>query len=194
AGTLDLALRLHPKTERVFVIAGKTKFDLYWEGAARQTFRGYEDRINFVFLTGLPIESLLKEVAHLPDRSIIYYLHVLQDGDGEVLVPADVLERVASTANAPVYGHVDSFVGHGLLGGNVVSLETEAKNAARLGLRILAGEKPEELGLQQTSRNVQAFDGRQLRRWGISQESLPEGSLVSYTEPNYWTLYKWPII
>ena len=141
--TLDLALQLHPNTERVFVIAGKAKFDAEWEAEARQTFRAYEHKLKFVYLTKLRLEDLLEEVSHLPDRSIIYYLHVFQDGAGKVLVPAEVLARVAAKANAPVYGHVDSYVGRGLVGGRVFRWETEGTNAAKLGLRILAGEKPE---------------------------------------------------
>jgi signal transduction histidine kinase len=195
AATLDLALRLHPNTRRVVVVAGCARFDAYWEAEARQTFRAYEDKLEFVYLTGLPLEDLLKEVARLPDRSVIYYLHVFRDGAGDVLVPADVLERLARVANAPVYGHVDSFVGRGVVGGRVVSLQAEGENAAGLGLRILAGEKPEDIGVRGISANTYLFDQRQLRRWGIREESLPAGSVVLHKEPpSFWGLYRWPVL
>src|SRR5262249_44050725 len=58
--TLDLALRFHPHTERVFVIAGKASFDAFWEAEARQAFRAYEDKLEFVYLTGLPMLDLLR--------------------------------------------------------------------------------------------------------------------------------------
>jgi len=192
--TLALALRLHPNTRSVFVVAGNAKFDAYWEFEARQKFRMYDDRLKFVYLTGLPMEDLLKEVAHLPDQSIIYYLHVFRDGAGKVFVPADVLERVASAAKSPIYGHIDSYVGRGVVGGRVISFATEGKNAARLGLRILAGETPENIGVQETSANTYMFDWRQLRRWGISEASLPPASVVRDKELSFWDLYKWPII
>jgi hypothetical protein len=133
AGTLDLALKLHPGTQRVYVIAGKSRFDAYWEAEARKTFHGYETRLEFIYFTGLPQEELLRTVADLPERSIIYYLHVFQDGDGKPQVPADVLELLAGKANVPIYGHVDSYIGRGIVGGLVVSFEAEGKNAARLG-------------------------------------------------------------
>jgi len=192
--TLALALRLHPNTRSVFVIAGKANFDASWELEARQRFRMYEDKLKFVYLTGLPMEDLVKEVSHLPERSIIYYLHVFRDGAGKVLVPADALERIASAANSPIYGHVDSYVGRGIVGGRVFSFGTEGKNAARLGLRILAGETPENIGVQQTSANTLMFDWRQLRRWNISESSLPPGSVVRNKELSFWDLYKWPIV
>ncbi len=192
--TLALALRLHPNTQTVFVITGNAEFDAYWEVEARQRFRMYQDKVKFVYLTGLPIEDLLKQVAHLPERSIIYYLHVFRDATGKVLVPADALERVAAAANSPIYGHIDSYVGRGIVGGRVFSFGTEGKNAAGLGLRILAGETPEKIGVQQTSANTIMFDWRQLRRWKISEASLPPNSVVRNKELSFWDLYKWPIV
>jgi signal transduction histidine kinase len=194
AGTLDVALRLHPNTQRVYVIAGKASFDAYWEAEARRTFRAYENRVEFVYLSGLSRNDLLREVAHLPERSLIYYLHVLQDDTGKPLVPAEVLELLSATANAPIYGHVNSYVGRGMVGGSVFRFETAGEDAARLGLRILAGEKPETIGIQETTPSIHLFDWRQLKRWGLREESLPPGSVVRYKEAGFWDLYKWHII
>jgi PAS domain S-box-containing protein len=194
AETLDDALRFHPETERVVVVAGKARLDAYWEAEARRDFQSYQNKAQFTYLAGLPLEDLLRQVSHLPAHSIIYYLHVLQDGTGKVQVPADVLERLAAVANAPIYGHVDSFVGHGLVGGCVVSFEIEGKNMAKLGLRILAGQKPEAIGIQQTSPSAHLFDGRQLRRWNINDEALPPESIVRNGQPKFWEVYKWHII
>ena len=38
------------------------------------------------------------------------------------------------------------------------------------------------------------FDWRQLKRWGISEEHLPPGSIVRFKEPTLWEQYKWSII
>jgi signal transduction histidine kinase/ABC-type uncharacterized transport system substrate-binding protein len=194
AATLDLALRLQPDTRRVYVVAGKAQFDASWEAEARQTFRAYEPKLEFVYLTGLPMEDLLREVGHLPEGSIIYYIHVFEDGTGKALIPADVVEGLAARANAPVYGHVDTYVGRGIVGGHVFSFETAGKAAAGLGLRILGGEKPETIGVQPPSQNTDMFDWRQLRRWGISEERLPPGSDVRHEQPSFWDLYRWQII
>src|SRR5262249_50164649 len=156
--TLDLALRFHPRTRRVIVIAGSEKMDVFWVAEARRLFQPYEDRVEFVYLTGLPLDDLLRQVAQLPEQSLIYYLHVLQDGNGRALVPAHVLEQLAEVANVPIYGHLDSYVGRGIVGGRVMSFVTEGRNAARLGLRLLAGEKPEAISIPDSSENAYIFD------------------------------------
>jgi signal transduction histidine kinase len=192
--TLELILRLHPGTRRVVVIAGAAKTDTYWEDVARQTFRGHEVKVELVYLSALPMDDLLREVAHLPDGSVIYYLHVMQDGAGNPYVPADVAERVAAAANCPVYAHIDSYLGRGIVGGRLLSFEAEGKNAAGLTLRILAGEKTENIPPPETAENSYLFDWRQLQRWGISEADLPPGSVVRYRQPSFWDLYRWHII
>jgi PAS domain S-box-containing protein len=193
-GTLDVALRLHPKTRRVYVVAGKSSFDSFWEADARRAFSPYEGEREFTYLSGLPMADLLREVAALPEGSLVYYLNVFEDGDGRVLIPSEVLERLAAVANAPIYGHVDTFVGRGIVGGSVFRFEGAGQDAARLTLRLLGKERPEAIGIAGSGEAAYQFDGRQLRRWGISRDGLPPGSVVRFEERGFWDLYKWPVL
>src|SRR5262249_11091457 len=113
---------------------------------------------------------------------------------GKAFVPAEALELIAGKANAPIYGNVDTYIGRGLVGGRVFSFEAEGRNAARLGLRILAGERPEQIGVQDTSENSYMFDWHQLRRWGIREDELPNGSVIRHQEPGFWDLYRWHVL
>jgi signal transduction histidine kinase len=194
AGTLDLALRLHPATERVYVIAGAAPFDADWEAEAQRTFRPYEDRLQFDYWSGLSLDELLARVAKLPARSVIYYLHVGQDRTGRRHVPAEVVRLLAARANAPIYSHVDSYMGRGVVGGHFYSFEAAGADAARVGLRILGGERPEDIAEQPPSDNTYLFDWQELRRWGIDEADLPAGSVVRQRELSFWDLYKWHII
>src|SRR5207245_9100404 len=87
----------------------------WWEGVARRTFRPYEGRIEFVYLSGLAMDDLLKRVATLPDGSIVLYLPVSRDATGKIFIPAEALKLVAAASNAPIYGFADSFVGRGVV-------------------------------------------------------------------------------
>jgi PAS domain S-box-containing protein len=194
APTLELALRLHPNTRRVIVVAGRAKTDTYWEAEARRAFGAYEDKLELVYLTGLPMNDLLKTVADLSEGDIVYYLNVMRDGTGNVYTPAEVAGQVSAAANAPVYGHFETYLGRGIVGGQIVSFEAEGQKAAQLALRIFAGEKPESMPLAEASESPFMFDWRQLQRWGISEESLPPGSIVRYKQPGFWDLYRWQIL
>jgi signal transduction histidine kinase len=192
--TLEAALRLHPRTRHVVVVAGRSKLDAYWTAEARETFRGYEGKVDFVYLVGLPMDDLLRRVARLPDESLIYYLNLFEDGHGRTFIPADVVESLSTAANAPVYGHFGSYLGRGIVGGRITHFEAEGETAARLALRVLSGERPESMTLPEASGNPSEFDWRQLRRWGIGEDALPPGSVVLYKQPSLWDLYRWHVI
>jgi PAS domain S-box-containing protein len=192
--TLELALRLHPGTRRVVVIAGTTKDDLETMDEARRDFRPFEGTVEFRYLAGLPMADLRQEVSRLSGNTIIIYLSISQDGAGTFLIPRDALDQVSQAAHLPIYGYYDSYVGHGIVGGFVASFEIEATNAAHLGLGILAGEKPEDLSAQGAPSCAYMFDWRQLRRWGIDGVDLPPGSVVRFRDPSFWDLYRWHII
>jgi PAS domain S-box-containing protein len=194
AGTLDLALRLHPGTRRVAVVAGASDYDRFWEAEARRAFAPYAGRVEFDFLVGLPMPDLLDRVAALPPGSVIYYLHIFRDGAGRSFIPAEALEQVAARATAPVYGHVDTYVGHGVVGGRVFSFAAEGGNAARLALRLLAGERPDALPPSAPDATADLFDGRELRRWGVAEAALPAGAEVRFREASFWAAYRWQIV
>ena len=194
AATLEIATRLLPATKRIYVVTGNSKFDRQWEAEARRQFRAYEDKLEFVYLAGLPLSDLKKRVAELPPDSIVFYVHIFEDGDGAIVVPAEGLMAIAAHTNVPIFGHVDSYVGRGIVGGRVFRFEDAGRNAARLSLRLLAGEKADTIGVQPPADNPTIFDARELDRWGIPRESLPAGSEVRHHESTFWDLYRWHVL
>ena len=102
--TLDLALNLHPDTLCVAVVAGAGSYGQSYYTAARKVFRLYEDRIDFTYLTGLPMEELLEKVANLPVQTLVMYLPLLEDGAGKKFDAPESLSQISRASSAPVYG------------------------------------------------------------------------------------------
>ena len=185
APTLELALRFHPGTRRVVVIAGATKEDADTLADVRRDLRPFEDKVEFRYLVGLPMATLRQEVSQLSGDTIIIYLSIAQDGAGTFFFPREALDQISQVARVPIYGYYDSYLGHGIVGGFVGSFEIEATNAARLGLRILAGERPEALSADEVPSCAYMFDWGQLKRWDIDEENLPPGSVVRFRNPSF---------
>ncbi len=192
--SLESALNLQPKTRRVYVICGASVPDKHYEVMARRQFQEFEGRVTFTYLTDMPLPDLLQTVANLPADSIIYHLLLTEDGEGNKFIPVESLEMIAAAANVPVYSFSEGSIGRGNVGGRVQSLGMGARLTAELGLRILNGERPATVSLDPKQMTVTAFDWRQLRRWGISEENLPPGSEVRFKELTFWEQYKWRII
>jgi PAS domain S-box-containing protein len=192
--TLELALRFHAGTRRVVVIAGATKEDADTLADVRRDFRPFEGTVEFRYLVGLPMADLQHEVSQLSGDTIVVYTNISQDGAGKFLIPREALDQIHQAANVPIYGYYDSYIGHGIVGGFVASFELEATNAARLGLRVLAGEKPEDLSADGAPSCAYIFDWHQLKRWGINEKDLPPGSVVRFRDPSFWDVYRWHIV
>jgi hypothetical protein len=139
APTVEIALRLHPRTERAVVVAGTSEFDTRLLDEAKIDFGFYGSRLDFKYLTTLPLQNLLAELSDLPPRTLVFYTTVFRDGAGETLVPREVVERVSAAANAPTYGFFEQYVGRGIVGGEVNSLSAHGVEAAKLALQVLAG-------------------------------------------------------
>jgi PAS domain S-box-containing protein len=193
-GTLAAALKLQPKTRRVVVVGGIAKTDRALQQIAREGLRPYEGRFEVTFLTDLPMAEILQRVSNLPPQTLVIYLSMLRDSTGQGFVPREALERLAQAANAPVYALWENLLGHGIVGGHLMSFTAQGRLAGELGRRVLNGEKPKNIPIIYESGNVYEFDWRQLKRWGLRESDLPPGSLVRFREQSLWENHKVAVI
>jgi len=193
APTLDLALTLQPETQRVVVVAGSANLDQGLMSQAKKEFHAYEGKLAFDYLSGLTVEELRQQLTVLPERTVVIFLSMFSDHTGTNHSTTEVLPELASFSSAPMYGVFQTLMGRGVVGGRLVSFEAAGTAAAKEGLRILAGESPQNIPVQIMA-NVTMIDWRQLRRFGISESKLPADSIVNFKEFSVWELYKWRII
>jgi len=187
--TLDLALTLHPDTEQVFVVSGTPELDKRFEIAARQELSAYENRVRLTYLTDLPLNELIARTASLPKHSIILYVWQRSAGDQSQLQTHEILELISRTASAPIYGMGSRNVGNGLVGGYVQDSEQNGIEVAQIVRRILNGTRARDIPVD-SAPSVLMFDWRQLQRWGISDNKLPNSSIVKFKELTFWQQYK----
>ncbi len=184
--TLLAALKLRPDTEHVVVVGGRNAFDQYLENLARQSFRKYESKLDFTYLTDLDMPTLLTRLRQLPRHTIIYYTSLMEDAAGSHFVDAaQSVPLVVGAANAPIFAVDDVDLGEGTVGGYLISWVIDGQVAAKMAVRVLSGEKPQNIPIVKNN-SVYMFDWRALRRWGLSEKDLPVGSTVLYRELSIW--------
>ncbi|MFL6228365.1 MAG: ABC transporter substrate binding protein [Pyrinomonadaceae bacterium] len=186
---LELALALHPGTKRVAVIQGVSETDKDWAARAREDFRAYESRLEFIYLTGLPPEEMRKVLGGLPHDTIVFFVSSVRDTTGNVYESPEYLRQVSTASAAPIYGTTEALLGAGIVGGELLSFEALGVEGGRVGLRVLAGEKPEAIAPHAVP-GVAMFDWHELTRWGVSEERLPPGSVVRFKVPTFWEEYR----
>ena len=188
--SIELALALQPDLEHVYVVVGPTALDRSRESQARAEFRAFEGRVEFTYLSGLVTKDLEARLGTLPPHSAVYYVVVSQDGAGEVVQQMPYLSRVAAAANAPTYSWADVAVDAGIVGGRRRDQVAQMKAIATLALRVLRGERADDIPVSSPDTDVDAVDWRQLRRWGLDESRLPAGTRVLFREPSIWDQYQ----
>jgi signal transduction histidine kinase len=76
-------------------------------------------------------------------------------------------------------------LGAGTVGGYLISWVRDGQVAAKMAVRVLGGEQPQNLPIVRDD-NAYMFDWRALRRWGFSEKDLPAGSTVLHRELSIW--------
>jgi PAS domain S-box-containing protein len=192
--TMESALRLQPNTRHVVVVGGVGSLDREGEAIVRKNLRGYESRFDFTYLTDLSMPDLLEQLKLLPNDTIVLHTAITQDTAGNRFIDAtQAVPLVAGAARAPVFVLDDVDLNNGAVGGDLLSWAATARDAAKSALRILNGEKPQDIPIVRSD-NVYMFDWRALRRWGLKESNLPPGSTILNRQPTLWESYRWYVI
>ncbi|MBN1105701.1 MAG: PAS domain S-box protein [Deltaproteobacteria bacterium] len=185
--TIEIALKLVPKAERVYLVGGSHPLDRWLENVARQDFKTWEGRLEFHYLTDLPLEDILAVVSTAPSDSIVFITTFARDVTGKYQTTLAVCRQLARVSTAPIFGSLDILIGHGIVGGSVLSFESIGKKAGETMLDMLRGARYAEdtpLALEVPQLNM--FDWQQLKHWKLSESALPEGSILLHKETTLW--------
>jgi signal transduction histidine kinase len=197
---MRLSLRDMVSTART-VVPGLKRIAVVGDPFERSRFQAFKSELpelsaalEFIDLTGLPMAELRKRVATLPEDAAIVYTGMTVDGSGMDYVPRDALAIIAEVANRPIVGESETYIGYGVVGGTVLDPIPVGQEAGRLALRILDGESVSNLPVAEGDFTRPIFDWRQLKRWQVSEATLPEGSEVRFREASAWEQYHTQIL
>jgi signal transduction histidine kinase len=187
--TLDLALRLRPETQQVVVIAGTADPDQKRLSILKNSLERYRKKFDVRYLVGLSLADTITAVRAIPADAIILYVTVFRDGNGAPKVPRHVLTRLAKVSHAPIFGTFDTYLGNGIAAGSIVSFETMGKLTGKLVARVLNGEAPSSIGVQESPETRCIADWQQLQHWGLDENLLPPDCEVRFREITIWDRY-----
>jgi len=186
--TLQLALRLHPGTERIVLVRGASELDRRWDARMRAAAARLPSGTAVEFLSALPTADMLLKVAALPRGTIVFTPGYFNDGAGHVSTPRQVVERIASSSSVPVYGAFDTLLGSGIVGGYMNRYEDQARQVGAIVVRLLEGSVPIQIPTSAATR-VPIVDWRQVKRWRIDERLLPQDAVVRFHESTVWERY-----
>lgn len=188
--TIEFARKLQPDTTHVFVVTGSSSRDNLMQATARAQLESLAPQLTFTYLSNLTTQALEQRLSTLPERSIVYYLLFYQDADGVNLNPLEYLDRLSAVANRPIYSWIDSTMNHGIIGGSLLSIDSQIETLANLALDVLRGGLPDAIPVVTRDLSIDRVDMRQLQRWSISASRIPPGTVQMFREAGAWERYK----
>jgi signal transduction histidine kinase len=192
AATLTLARSLQPDAERVILIAGSAPMDSLLFDHAVRALEPLRGGLELVPMRDWTYPSLLAELRELPPRSIAILSAFSGDRMGQRFNSGDLIASVTRAASVPAYGIARNWVGDGIVGGAVMDFAEDGRRVGQLLVRVLRGPR-DSMPEPEVAIAAQVVDWRQLRRWGLSEGSLPPDTEVLFRIPTLWERY-WTVI
>jgi len=142
------------------------------------------------YLLDLPTNVLLERISSLPEKSVIFYSLIFQDGNGKRYVPYVMAKEIASHANVPVFSHWDPLFGSGIAGGYMLSSERVGKAAGREIMKLLYQR---DLPLSPLHIFQHKYDWERLQHFHMMLNNLPKSSIFLHKPESFYTKYAWQI-
>ena len=187
AGTVEQALKWHPRATRLVIVMGASKQDA-WEPLVRPEITPILGEVQADYLIGLTLSALQKRLRELGSDSVVLTFGFFQDGDGRSYLLRDSAALVAAASSAPVYSPVE-LMGTGIVGGRVLSYDLLGRQAGEILGRLFSGQ-PGWQRMPKAPASVLQVDWRQIKRWGIDPGQIPPDAVVSFRPPTLWQAYR----
>jgi len=192
---VEAILRLLPMTTNVVVVFGNSPLEKFWTEEFKRAIQSLRTQVGSESFSELSFTQMKLRAATLPPHSVMIYGQVLMDADGVPQTEEHALRNLHAVAIAPIFGIHDFQLGHGIVGGPLVSVRELSHRSALAAARILHGEAPASFRPPPLGPGAPMYDWRELRRWGIAERTLPPGSTVLFREPTIWERYRgWIIV
>lgn len=191
--TVDVALELHPSISQIALISERSSEDVR---PYQEEFAAYAAQLNrqvglgHFSLAELTMAELHEKTAGLGDESVVLLQSALKDSTGEIFEIEQIMEMIRRHCSVPIYAVDSRWLGLGVLGGKVIDGGYQGQAAAKMAIRILNGEDPNNIPVVTEGPNAYMFDYIQLRRFGISVSDLPQGSIIIHEPQSFYYQYK----
>jgi len=194
AGTIKIALKLHPQTENIYVINDITTTGLAMKKELMKALSEIQNKINLKIIENQDMRELIKSVEKIPPKSIVLLLLVNRDKTGNFFAYEESLDLLYPHIKAPIYSVWDFYLGRGIVGGKLTSAFLQGKRAGEIVLQILNGKKPQDIPVIKESPNEYMFDYKELNRFNISLSKIPKESFILNYPESFFIKYKKTLI
>jgi len=189
--TADIALKLHPKTKKMIFIADAASRTGRLNMEQVEHFRQeLEKRVIVEVWDNLTVTEE-EEKARQTDLDAVFFIIGRPKNSKGELVEADEHGILLSEASrAPVYSSWNFYMGTGIVGGFMINGADHGNAVAEMAIKILNGTPSDMIPVMTNTPASYMFDYRQLKRFNVVMDALPETSIVINKPFSFYETYK----
>jgi len=189
---IELVLKIHPKTKQIVFINEWTTTGVGVHNAFIEAMKQFHNSITFTLLEDVKLEDILLGLQSLAPDSVVIYTAFSRDRSGRLFEYSEIISIISRQSKVPIYSPYDFNFGHGAIGGLVVLGYDQGEAAGQMALRILNGEKIEDIPIMMTAQKRYVFDYKQLQRFNVAASSLPKDStIINLPQTLYFKYKQW---
>jgi PAS domain S-box-containing protein len=175
-GTLALMLEMQPELERVYVVSGDTPTGNALQSFTKSQIEKSDLPVEVSYWSDLTLKALADRSSKLGSKEAILLLTFNKDSEGNYYSYAESATAVTQGSAVPVYSLWDFYLGTGIVGGRIISSESQGKTAAAMVLEYLRiGVLPDRVD-NSPNQSIILYD--EVIRYGIDPTRIPPEVLV----------------
>ncbi|MEE4240567.1 MAG: ABC transporter substrate binding protein [Desulfopila sp.] len=195
--TLDVARKLHPGKTRMVVVGDQS---ITGRSIAQQIYTmldRYDVPLEVEFWLKLTLEESKQRVENLSQDTFLFFAPWYQTVKGKFYTAEEVMQEIYAHSSVPIYTTWEFLLGHGAVGGRLLSGRHHGEIAAQMALRILGGERAEDIPVLTEPSGLYKFDYNVMQKLNINPKLLPEGSIIINSPKAFYEMPKelfWTIV
>lgn len=188
--TLALAKKINPDLSKVYLLNDNSESGISTMKLVISKINAFDSKIKIIPWNNLPFEEAIREAKNLEPDSMILIGTYFRDIDNRLMDHSYVTMEISENSSVPVYHIYDFGMGHGIVGGSLLSGKMQGESAAKMAFRILKGEDPDNISIFNPDSNRTVFDYNQLVRFHIPLDILPKNSEIINKPFSFYETYK----
>lgn len=178
-GALQLALQTNPDLKNIYLVYDSTESGQSAAYIAVNSIQKIDNGIKIIHLTRLSYNEILEHIKNAEKNSIVFILSHYMDIEGTTMEFEDFIERAEIVSPVPIFHLFDFTVGHGSIGGSMLSGRLQGENAAKAAIRVLNGESIDSIPVSDGLDTVRrVFDYNKLTRYNIPLKRVEANSEI----------------
>ena len=188
--TLDVALKLHPEMRHMVVVGDESTAGRAIKQQVEAVVPFYKDRLQVEYWTNLSLRAVLDKVELLSSDTFLFFIPYYQTIDGRFYTAEEVMQTIYNRSSVPIYTAWEFLLGHGAVGGRLLSGFLHGQTVATLALEVLGGKSAADIPVYREPTGEYLFDYKVMKKLGVNEKMLPKGSRVVNAPKAFYELPK----